>query len=188
MTQRSPERARSAEGTRAAILEAARRVFTRDGYGVGLREVAAEADVNVALVIRYFGSKDELFAAALGNELDLAPLLEGPRRELGLRLARYAFGKPSSAHDPILILLRSAGHEPALARFRQLVDERFVEPVSRWLGGEHAEVRAALIAGELIGIAMLRDVVRSDALRGADHEVRVMLAARAIQAHVTPKR
>ncbi|MBL8679264.1 MAG: TetR family transcriptional regulator [Myxococcales bacterium] len=178
----SAPRERNADATRSAILQAARKLFTRDGMGVGVRELAEEAGVNVALVNRYFGSKEELFAQAVGDDFDLSPLLEGPRREFGLRLARYALNKPRDAHDPILVLLRSASHPFAIARFRRIIDERFVTPLAAWLDGPNARARAAAIAAELLGLATLRDVVGNEDLPADDAVIAVV--ARAIQAHV----
>jgi AcrR family transcriptional regulator len=182
-TTPAPKRKRNAENTQALILLASRVVFTRDGYTAGVREVAIEAGVNVALVNRYFGSKEELFLKAVGDEFDFAPLLNGPRRQLGLRLADYALNKPKTAHDPILILLRSASHPVALALFRDLVDQRFVAPLAQWLGGKDARERATLIASELLGLAFLRDVVGSSA--SEDTTALHAHFAAAIQVHVS---
>jgi hypothetical protein len=52
--------------TADAILQAARTQFTHFGYdGIGLRAIADLAGVNVALIGRYFGSKEGLFLAAV---------------------------------------------------------------------------------------------------------------------------
>jgi AcrR family transcriptional regulator len=182
-TPRAPIRKRNAETTQTSILTSARAVFTRDGYAAGVREVAIEAGVNVALVNRYFGSKEELFVKAVGNDFDLGPLLSGPRRKFGLRLAEYALNKPITAHDPILILLRSASHPVALTLFRDLVEQRFVVPLAHWLGGKNARERAALIASELLGLAVLRDVVGSSAA-GNSTALHSQVAA-TIQMHVS---
>jgi AcrR family transcriptional regulator len=64
----APERPRKrdAEATRAAILQAAKDHFARSGYdGAFLRDIAADAGADAALINRYFGGKDGLFAAAL---------------------------------------------------------------------------------------------------------------------------
>src|SRR6195952_65718 len=68
-------RARNAEGTRADILAAARKRFGDEGYErTTLRAVAGDVGVDAALVIRYFGSKQDLFAAAADFTLDLPDL------------------------------------------------------------------------------------------------------------------
>ena len=108
---RGGRRGRDAAATRAAILEAARGAFTRESYDqVGVREIATVAGIDAALVIRYFGSKEGLFAAAIGKKFDLSLLFEGDARGLGERVARAVLLKPKAAGelDPMLILLRSA--------------------------------------------------------------------------------
>ena len=85
----SPRRRRDAAATREAILEAATRRFATQGYGsAGVREIAADAGVTAALVNRYFGSKEGLFAEAIRRALDMGHLLQGQREDLADHLAR----------------------------------------------------------------------------------------------------
>ncbi len=68
--ERSAPRRRDAEATRAAILAAAKTHFAKSGYdGAFLRDIAAEAGADAALINRYFGGKDGLFAAALKDSI-----------------------------------------------------------------------------------------------------------------------
>src|SRR6185312_9822540 len=73
-------RPRNAEETRAALLAAARLRFARDGYeATNLRDIAADAGVNVALIPRYFGSKEGLFQAAVAFDRSrLVQAMQGP--------------------------------------------------------------------------------------------------------------
>lgn len=165
---------RDAAATRGAILAAARRAFTEDSYDrVGLREIAAAAGIDPALVIRYFGSKEGLFTAAVGQKFDLSPLFGGDPAGLGERLARYVLQeKPSAADgfDPMLALLRSAPSEEPGRLLRAAIGEGFVGPLAERLGGPEREVRAGLIAAVLIGVLVTRSVVRTAALAEADAE------------------
>jgi AcrR family transcriptional regulator len=101
------------------MLEAARALFTRDGYDhVGVRDVASVVGVDAALVIRYFGSKERLFAEAVAQGFDPGGYLEGERSGLGERLARSVLQKEKDdggGYDPLLALLRSAPNERAAA-------------------------------------------------------------------------
>jgi AcrR family transcriptional regulator len=82
------------EETEAAILTAARARFSRKGFEqVGVRDIADAAGVNAALVIRYFGSKEDLFEQAVTQEVDLDELFRLPRGQLGEMLVRYIVGK-----------------------------------------------------------------------------------------------
>ena len=66
LKERAPPRKRDAAATRAGILEAAKGQFARLGYDrTGLRDIAAEAGVDAALINRYFGGKEGLFTASL---------------------------------------------------------------------------------------------------------------------------
>lgn len=177
-------RPRNAAATRAAILDAARVAFTRTGYaGAGVREIAAAAGVNAALVIRYFGSKEGLFAAAVADGFEIGALLAGDRAGFGERLAWYLFLKePGGGFDPLLMLC-SASNAQATPLLRAALDEQFVRPLAAWLGGEDATVRAGLIAAYLAGISILRGVLQSEPLMTANGETFVALVAPVLQAY-----
>jgi AcrR family transcriptional regulator len=169
------------------MLEAARARFTRDGYdGVGVREIAADVGVNAALVIRYFGSKEALFAQALAQQFDIGAVLAGERAELGERLVRLVLAKDDvpGALDPVIALLRSATNEPAAAMLRDSIDAQFITPLAAWLDGEQAMSRAALIAAALLGLAVTRSVIRSAPLVTSDVEHLVGQAAPMIQHYI----
>ncbi len=191
-TQKNPtsrsRRQGGAAATRAAMLEAARVLFTRDGYDhVGVRDIAAVVGVDPALIIRYFGSKEKLFAEAVAGKFALGEgVLQGGRSGLGERLARYVLRKEGKEgeFDPLLALLRSAPNERAAALLREGLDERFVRPLARWLGGERAEERAGLIAANLFGLAFMRSVLRSAPLAAGETEHLVSLVAPVLQSYV----
>lgn len=193
-TQKNTTRSRSrrqggAAATRAAMLEAARVLFTRDGYDhVGVRDVTAVVGVDPALIIRYFGSKEKLFAEAVAGRFALSEgLLEGERSGLGERLARYVLSSKEGKEgefDPLLALLRSAPNERAAALLREALDERFVRPLARWMGGERAEERAGLIVANLFGLAFMRGVLRSEPLIAGEPEHLIALVAPVLQSYV----
>ena len=181
-------RRRDAAATRAEILEAARVLFTRDGYDhVGMRDVAGVVGVDAALVVRYFGSKEGLFAEAISEGFGIGEdLLGGGRDGFGERLARYVLDKEGAAgtFDPTLVLLRSAPNERAAALLREGLEEQFVRPLARWLGGEKAPERAGLIVATLFGLAFTRNVVRSRSLAEGETGDLVALVAPVLQSYV----
>jgi AcrR family transcriptional regulator len=181
-------RRRDAAATRAEILEAARVLFTREGYDhVGMRDVAGIVGVDAALVVRYFGSKEGLFAEAVTEGFRIGEdLLAGGKNGFGERLARHVLEKrePRDEFDPTLVLLRSAPNERAAALLREGLDGQFVRPLARWLGGEKAPERAGLIVAALFGLAFMRDVVRSGSLAEAETEELVALVAPVLQSYV----
>jgi AcrR family transcriptional regulator len=105
-------RRRDAAATRQSLLDAARRRFAADGYAAtSVRDIATEAGVNVALISRYFESKEGLFRACLRGTVDelKETVFTGGPRELAARMA----GAHSKAPHQLLLLLRSSGDETA---------------------------------------------------------------------------
>ena len=165
---------RDAAATRAAILDAARRHFARAGYDhVGVREIAADAGVTAALVNRYFGSKEQLFAEVLASGFDIGPLLPADRATFGAVLGRFIAAAPRRTPDdqgPLSLLLRSAASPTAGKLLREHIDTHLVGPLAQWIGGDDAELRAALIVSTLAGLGVLRRMVKTSALAGVDEE------------------
>lgn len=165
-------------GTREAIIAAARQQFAAAGYDrTSLRAVAAEAAVDPALIVHFFGSKAGLFAEAVELPFDpeqtlpalLAPGVEG----LGGRLARLALtlleSEPTRAR--MVGLVRAAASEPAAAHaIRSLISARLLTPIAASLGTDHPELRSALVASQLVGLTMARCIVQVEPLASADPE------------------
>jgi AcrR family transcriptional regulator len=166
-------------GAREAILDAARRSFGTAGYGgTTIRGVAREAGVDPALVHHYFGSKADLFAAALELPVDptvfVPQLLAGGLDGLGERLVRFFFsvwdGLPGQG--PMLALLRSAvTDEQAAASLRAFLTEVVLGPLARAAGGGGADLRASLCATQMVGLAFGRYVLKLDPLASAGPDV-----------------
>ena len=157
------------EATRADLLASARRLFSRGGYGeVGVRAIAAGADVNAALINRYFGSKLGLFAEAVGDSFTIGDLLVGDRATLGDRLARYLVRPRPGGFDPTLVLLHSAAHPDAGAVLRAALAEQVTTPLAEWLGGADARQRAGLVVAVLFGFTLTRDVIGASTLQDGD--------------------
>ncbi|MEM1115547.1 MAG: TetR family transcriptional regulator [Bacteroidota bacterium] len=162
--------------TRRALLDGARRLFTRSGYDhVGVREIAAEADVNAALINRYFGSKLALFTEVVADSFTIGDLLVGDRSTLGDRLARWLVRPRRPGFDPTLVLLRSAASPEAGGVLRAALAEQVATPLAEWLGGPDARERAGLVVSVLFGFTLSRDVLGVSTLvigepdRMADH-------------------
>lgn len=190
-TARSPRRGRRAAQrdaalTRAAILAAAKIEFSRRSYDrVGVRDIAARAGINPALVNRYFGSKPGLFAAAYAGSFRLQELLRGERALLGERLARHVMRRRApQGGDPLMLLFRSASSEKALPMIREALAARFIAPLGAWLGGRDARQRAALIASQLLGLATMSAVLRVPALRQSRAEAVVRRVAPVLQGYI----
>jgi AcrR family transcriptional regulator len=189
-THKNPPRPRrDSAATRAAILASARRHFAARGYEhAGVRDIAAEAGVTAALVNRYFGSKEQLFREALEDAFVIPSLLPGSPSELGATLAAYAAhpaGRRRRDFDPLLLMLRSVGSPTAAAIVREALDRRSIGALAAWLGGEDAELRAALVVSCMAGLAVVRKVVGSKALSAANEDRLEELLAPVLQACVS---
>lgn len=185
-------RPRDPEATRAAIMDSARQVFAREGYEkASVRRIATEAGCDPMLVLRYYGTKDELFRAASAacmDHLDPADLTPECAEQAGAHLVRMSlrFWSHPDAHLQVLGLLRSAAtHESAGERMVEMLAADFVRPVAESLGVGDVALRSSLIATQLLGLAMALHVTPMAALRDADPEHVVALVAPTVQHYLT---
>jgi AcrR family transcriptional regulator len=174
------------------ILAAARSHFSTAGYGGGtVRGIAAEAGVDPSLVMHYFGAKDGVFRAAMFFPIDpaefipklLAPGLDG----LGERLARFFLETwDSPAGSPLLGLIRSVvGSDRAAGMLREFIGREVLGRLAEALELDHPQLRASLAASQLIGLAMLRYVVRLEPLASAPPRQVAIWVAPSIQRYLT---
>ncbi len=175
---------RNAATTKAAILAAAKFYFTRKSYDqAGLREIAAHARANVALVSRYFGSKEQLFSEAFTDEFHLEEFVRGDRATLGERLVRHVLQRPfeHDRNDALLMLFRSASNEKAVPVIRDALRLHFIVPLAAWLDGKDAEQRATAIVAHLLGLSTLRVVLQCRPLDVTNVEKTVRIGASVLQ-------
>ncbi len=183
-----------APDTRGAILVAARAEFAAKGFdGASMRGIAAAAEVDPALVHHYFGGKDQLFATSMQLPIDPAVLvpevLAGPPDQIGERLVRVflrIWGNPSS-RDPIVALLRSAlTNDDAAAMFRQFLSSALVARAAERLDLPDRKLRIETAVSHLVGLAIVRYVIKVEPLASASEEQVVELVAPSIQRYLTP--
>jgi AcrR family transcriptional regulator len=188
-----PPRTESGD-TRDRILVAAREEFSERGYEkTSVRGIAKAAGVDSALVHHYFGTKEQVFEAAI--EVAFAPatnapaaVTEGPLDGVGERLTRFIFGvwENPATRKPLLAVVRSAvNNEAAAAVFRRLVVSQVLGRVAAQLDLPDAELRAELAAAQLVGTAMLRYVIKVEPLASADVEQIIARVAPVVQGHLT---
>ena len=161
-------RAERRQHTEDRILSAARELFSRSGYDrTTIRAVAAEAEVDPALVMHYFGSKEELFAAAI--HVDLEEVVVGPEDELADRLLAKLGDKLQSEPAAQLALLRSMlTNDQAAEGVRQVVARECAQLVGSAIGGEDATLRAGLLSATMVGVMVGRYLLKLDGLSDAD--------------------
>ncbi|MEU3254058.1 TetR family transcriptional regulator [Streptomyces sp. NPDC006997] len=186
--------ATDAPATRDRILGAAREEFSQRGYEkTSVRGIAKAAGVDSALVHHYFGTKEQVFEAAV--ETALAPALDvrdatldGPLDDIGERLARLILGlwENPATRAPLLAIVRSAvNNEAAATVFRRLVTSQLMRRVAARMEAPDAELRVELAAAQLVGIMMIRYVIKAEPLASADMEQIIQRVAPVVQGHLT---
>lgn len=196
--RRTPSRSRTGRRpgpstTRADILEAARASFAERGYdGTSVRGVAARAGVDPALVHRFFGSKDDLLVAALTvvmNPSERIPeLMGGEMSGLGERVVRYflSIWERSPSREVLIGLLRSATtNEQAATLLREFFSREVLAQIAAPLGADDAQLRATLVSSQLLGLAMVRYIVRIEPLASASAETITAAIAPTVQRYLT---
>ncbi len=182
-------RKRDAAATRAALLRAAAARFAAETYdSVSLRAIAADAGVDVSLISRYFGGKEELFKAVLDTCPPPDDFFGGDPAGFGERLSRILVEDPMQQDKPdiFLIMLRSADHPVAAEAIRTSAEERFYGPFRRWLGGRNADARVRLAAAIIKGAVMDRLISDDFGLSPEARETFRRRLARALQAAIAP--
>ncbi|WP_333770583.1 TetR/AcrR family transcriptional regulator [Streptomyces sp. IBSBF 2435] len=187
-------RSGDAAGTRERILAAAREEFSARGYDrTSVRSIGKAAGVDAALVHHYFGTKEQVFAAAV--EVSFGPALELPGAMaaggpdgMGERLARFMLGvwENPVTRGPLLAIIRSAvTNERAAAVFRGLISRKVLARVAGELRVADPEFRVQLAAAQLVGIIMLRYVVKVEPIASAAAEDLVAVVAPTLQRYLT---
>ncbi|MUL77757.1 TetR/AcrR family transcriptional regulator [Mycolicibacterium sp. CBMA 226] len=151
---------RSSEETKAVILAAARDRFAESGYQAAtIRAIAADARIDPSMVMRYFGSKDQLFAAAAEFDLEFPDLSDVPRADLGAALVE-AFLQRWTRDDGLIVLMRSATtNEEAAERMRGIFAQQLLPAIAH-LQPNDAGRCAGLIGTQMLGMALCRFVLR----------------------------
>ena len=178
--------------TREDILVAARRAFGDRGYeATSLRSIGGQVHVDPALLVHYFGTKDRLFLVALEvtfgpsalfsglNTLDVAEAAELIVRRYLTMLDR------EQTRDVVLSLVRSAvSSERAATMLREFLVGEMLASLSTLIDQPDGQLRASLVVAQLIGIAMLRHVVKVDAVVRASNDELVSLVAPVIEGYL----
>jgi AcrR family transcriptional regulator len=180
---------RRSDATRAAILAAARERFAADGYErATIRAIAADAGIDPSMVMRYYGSKDRLFAAAAAFDLRLPDLDALPVDQLGATLVAHFLDR-WEGDDTLMALLRAAvTNEAAAERMREVFATQ-VAPAVGTVSPEPAEAaeRSGLVASQILGAALIRYVLRLPPVAGMDRAELVAWLGPTVQRYLTER-
>lgn len=179
--------------TRGEILGAARREFAAQGYaGATIRAIAASAGVDPALVHHYFGTKRELFVAAL--QLPFQPTeivdagLRGDPDGAGERIVRKLLDVWETDHGRATMqaLLRSAlTDDDHMRMMREFMLGTVLAPMATALAPDRQQLRATLLASQVVGLAIVRYVIGAEPLASADPDTVVGVVAPTLQRYLT---
>ena len=180
-------------GTRQAILQAAQEAFCEHGYDrASIRAIAHQAKVDPALVHHYFGTKQRLFVAAVQFPFQPAEvidqLLGGDPGTVGERLVRFILriGEDQANRDAVIGLLRSAATtEHAATLLREFASEAIIGWMAADLDPPNPRLRPTLVASQLIGLFMLRYIIKVEPLASASVEEVVAAVAPTVQRYLT---
>jgi AcrR family transcriptional regulator len=181
-----------ASDTRSRVLLAARTTFGERGFEAAtIRDIALRAGVDPALVHHYFGSKQQLFVAAMELPFDPAlmvgRILVGPRDELGDRFVRFILElwETPAVRSLLLGVVRSASTDPVAAgMLRQLLAEGPFLALARAIDRPDAALRATLAGSQLIGLAIARYVVAVEPLASVSTETLVRALGPTVQRYL----
>lgn len=178
-------KARRSDATKEAILAAARERFAGDGYErATIRAIAADAGIDPAMVMRYFGNKEKLFATAAEFDLKLPDVTGVPPEQLGRRLAAHMVDR-WDGDETLMALLRAAvTHQAAADRMREIFAAQ-LGPAIVAIAPDDAPVRAGLIATQVLGFTLTRYVLRLPPVAAMDKDTVVAWLGPTLQRYLT---
>ncbi|GLW34390.1 TetR family transcriptional regulator [Actinoplanes regularis] len=177
---------RRSDSTRAAILTAARERFAADGFErATIRAIAADANIDPSLVMRYFGNKEKLFAAAAEFDLRLPDLDGVPPDRHGAALVEHFLDR-WAGDDKLLALLRAGvTYEAAAERMREIFAAQ-LGPIAARVAPDPATAatRAGLVATQILGFALCRFVLKLPPVADLDRDAAVAWLGPTVQRYL----
>ncbi|MEY9939805.1 TetR family transcriptional regulator [Streptacidiphilus sp. MAP5-3] len=178
--------------TRGVVLDAARAEFAARGYEkASMRGIARVAGVDPALLHHYFGSKEQLFLAALDFPIDpatvAAVILDGDRAQVGERVARFvvALWEQPEVLNRLMAVVRTVVASEAIAELlRDFMVRELVGRLAEGLAVDRPELRVELVISQIIGLAMVRYIVAAEPIASVGPEELVSLLAPTIQRYL----
>ena len=167
-TSVQPHKDRSA-AVKQAILTAAHELFTQGGFeSTGVRDIATRANVNPAIVIRHFGSKENLFLLAVDSVKMMRELVEGPADGIGERVVRKILRGRRGGLQMFGNVVRASGRDDIRRQFQETMSEVVASDLAARFPGPDSELRAHLFVAQLFGLMSALSVYDDEFLLEAD--------------------
>lgn len=187
----TPGKTAKSQRTRAAILKAAQELFAEQGYErATVRDIAARAAIDPAMVIRYFGSKEGLFAQATAFDLQLPDLAGIPTDEIGATLVAHFIDiwEGSRSNGSLISLLRAAAsNDDAANAIRTIFGGQVVPMLARVVPPMELPMRAGLVATQIMGLAVTRYILKVPPVVAMDRATLVRLLGPTMQRYIVGK-
>jgi len=175
--------------TREAIETAARELFAINGFDrTTVRDIGARAGIDASMIIRYFGSKDALFAHVAMPDLHMPDLSGADPATIGETMVRHFLEQweGERAGGGLPVLLRSAAsNEEAAVRLRDIFRDQVFPAIARAGPPETAATRAGLVASQILGLAMARYVLRLPPVVAMSQELIIRTVGDTVQRYAT---
>jgi len=175
--------------SRAKILDVARLAFPANGYAeTSLRGIARDAGVDPSLIVQFFGSKAGLFAAVVEWPFDATQTAAQIREVAADRVGEYtarmfiSHWDRDEHRDPVISLIHAALADPAAgAMLREFITVNLTLPMVERVGADRPQLRAALLASQLLGFGLCRYALAFGGLTSASHDDLVAALGAALQ-------
>lgn len=177
------------DATRERILDAARALFAEQGFErTTIRAIAGAAEINPSLVIRYFGSKEGLFAASTDIDLRVADLSQVPEEERGETIVRRFLDRwegPEAGEELPIMLRAAASHEGAREKYLETMQRQVRPMIATICPPDRIDLCLALVKTQLSGLALTRYVLRIPSVVALEREFLVRRVGAVIQGYLT---
>ena len=183
-----PAKPLRSQPTRDRIMAAAKKIFGRDGFDVAtIRAIAAEADINPAMVMRYFGSKELLFAAVTTLKIDRSYLARVPKGKIGETIIRDGLDRWDDPQwgDNVIAMVRTSMNNPAA---REKFNNGYMESLAalqeallEYHGIKLPKESVAMIATQALGVLIARYVLRLEPMVKIPRETLIREVGKSLQ-------
>lgn len=168
--------------TRDRILAEARRLFAEHGYErTTIRAVGAAADVNSSMVLRYYGSKEDLFATAATIDFRMPDLAALPKARCGEALVAHVLERWEAGDELPALLRAAATHEAAQRRLADVIEQQATPAIVRVLPHDRTHARLAMIVLQIAGLVLGRFVLKHSPLANIDRAELIEMVGASIQ-------
>lgn len=174
--------------TRDRILEAARLIFGRDGYEQAtIRGIAAEANINPAMVMRYYRNKETLFAAVTEFKIDMAAYADVPKSKVGETIVRRIlemWESPQSGPSRRAMLLTAMSNEAAREKYLEQTRNQYAELLKQFGASRQGTGIAALIGAQVLGLIVARYILRMPDIAAMSQGFLIREVGRTLQGYI----